>query len=119
MQDLVEERGQLLLVKGREAAQQDVEDDAHRPEVDLVRVRVRVRVGVGVRVRIRVRVRVRVRAPRHHRATPHRIGAPPASVTTAMRTTPAREGMGPTLGAATVALLAGAMEVGAATRVVL
>ena len=62
MQDLVEERGQLLLVKGREAAQQDVEDDAHRPEVDLVRVRVRVRVGVGVRVRIRIRVRVRVGA---------------------------------------------------------
>ena len=59
MQDLVEERGQLLLVKGREAAQQDVEDDAHRPEVDLVRVRVRVRVGVRVGVGVRVRVRVR------------------------------------------------------------
>ena len=41
MQDLVEKGGKLLLVKGREAAEQDVQDDAH-----LVRVRVR----VGVRV---------------------------------------------------------------------
>ena len=39
VQDLVKERGQLLLVKGREAAQQDVEDDARRPHVDLVRGR--------------------------------------------------------------------------------
>ena len=107
--DLVRPSAQLIVLRT-----EVVKAHAH-----LVRVRVRVRVGVGVRVRIRVRVRVRVRAPRHHRATPHRIGAPPASVTTAMRTTPAREGMGPTLGAATVALLAGAMEVGAATRVVL
>ena len=34
LHDLLEERGQLLLVKGREAAEQDVEDDAGGPQVN-------------------------------------------------------------------------------------
>ena len=38
VQDLLEECGQLLLVEGREAAEQDVQDDAYRPQVDRARV---------------------------------------------------------------------------------
>jgi len=38
VQDLLEERGKLFFVKGREAAQQDIEDDAYRPHVHCARL---------------------------------------------------------------------------------
>jgi hypothetical protein len=38
MQDLIEESRELLLVEGREAAEQDVQDHSCGPDVDCARV---------------------------------------------------------------------------------